>query len=294
MSPHVTNTDAPARRDCVTGKKVDVASSRRSGDEKNPNVVAGPKSKSRAAARRRGSIAEMASNVVRRLSSYGMHNRQGNVAVHDDSDKAATIDDEVQERDVQEENGTVAPTDCNPAVAGSKSKSRAAARRRGSIAERASNVARRLSTYGKKNRQGNDTAATIDELKKGDEKGNVSLEQPRTQAPSRRGSVTDRLSQALRLMTHEMRSEKSSRRPDDHKSKLATKRTISGIFNSLMAGESVSSKPASADQGKYLYATEWDAAKMPKSAAASTTKQSFKGRHAHADSGESCLREFLS
>ena len=180
---------------------------------------------------------------------------------------------------------------------GSESKPGATARRRGSFAKMAANVARRLSN-GKKNRsdsrdsQGNvaacgdsDTAAAIDKVKEWDEqeeKGSVAPNQPPIQASRRRrGSITNRASEALRRMTQE-----KSRRPTTERNL-----TTSGIFKSLMAGElgtedstSEQKQSSRSSRGKSRRATVTsggqpmrDAADMPISAA-STTKPSRRGR----------------
>jgi len=297
--PHLTKTSAQARRDRTAGKKVGISSSWRSGDETTPECeshgsssskqkesaqvdsldICGPAAETKKrytnfAGRRRFSLRRAASNAagVQHLSKEGVLSNKG-------SGKVVV--------------GTRPP--------------RARARRRGSVVNMASNVARRLSSFGKKNRQGNvaarddsDTAPAIEEVKKWDEqeeKGSVAPKQPPIQASKRRGlgrrgSVTKRMSQALRLMMHEMSRDKSSRRPAKHESKLTVKgTTTSEIFNSLMAGEL--KQPSLGSRRKVRWATEQGAAEMPYSAA-SVTKQSCRGHRAHVESGESCIREFFS
>mmetsp|Transcript_155 Transcript_155/g.415 ORF Transcript_155/g.415 Transcript_155/m.415 type:complete len:478 (+) Transcript_155:216-1649(+) len=231
-----------------------------------------------------GSAAEMkksSTNVTRRRR-FSLRRADSNAAGIHYLDEKEVLSDEGSER----------------VDAGSKP--RATARRRGSLAKLASKVARRLSN-GKKNRAAADgidsqggvsvTAAAIEEVKKWDEqeaKGSVSPKQPPTNASRRRGSITNRASQALRRMPHDNSRVKNSRRPTKHESKRTFNHTTSGIFKSLMAGDlgkedctSEPKQPCRSNNGKRGPGTgslsTQDAAEMPTSAP-SRIGQSRRGR----------------
>jgi len=277
--PHLTKTSAQARRDRTAGKKVGISSSWRSGDETTPECEShGSSSSERNESAQldsldiRGPTAEMKKRYTNFAGMRRFSLRRG------DSNAAGVqhLSEHLSEKEVLSDEGS------EEVVVGTKP--RATARRRGSVVNMASNVVRRLSSFGKKNSQDNvaargdaDTAAAIEEVKKWDEqeeKGSVAPKQPPIQASrrrglGRRGSVTNRMSQALRLMIQEKSSDKSSGKPAKHESKLTVKGT-SSIFNSLMAGELGPEDCASelkqtipGSGRKVRWATEQDTAEMP-------------------------------